>query len=386
VHRVYRYRLYPTRAQDASLRATLEILREVYNAALQERRDAWKKQRVAVRRRDQMLQLKLVRADRADVRAVHVHLLQDACWRLDRAYAAFFRRCKAGEKLGYPRFKGRGRYRTFTFQDCKKKRRWLVAGGKRLSLTGIGDVKIKLHRPYEGTLKQVSVTLSGDGHWYALLCCAELPAKPLPATGQCVGVDVGIRAFATLSNGESVENPRPHQAAQRKLKTAQRRVSRRERGSARRRAAVVLLANRHDKVARVRRDFHHKTARDLVQRFDSIAIEDLNIKGLAAGMLAKQVTDAAWAQFISILAYKAESAGRELIKVDPRGTSQECSECGAVVRKSLAVRVHTCPECGLVLDRDHNAAINIGTRAGHALRGGPGNGRLAEPRSLCLAR
>jgi len=333
-----------------------------------------------------MAQIKEVRCARDEYACIHVHLLQDSITRLDRAYRAFFRRCTAGEKPGFPRFKGRGRYRTLTFKDCKTKKRWIVAGDKRLSLAGIGDVKIKLHRPYEGTLKQVSVTLGGDGQWYATFACVDVPAKPLPATGQSVGVDVGISAFATLDNGESVENPRPYEAAQRKLKTAQRRVSRRKRGSSRRCKAVARLASLHDKIARVRRDFHHKTALDLVQRFDSIAVEDLNVKGLAAGMLAKQVHDAGWGQFISILADKAESAGREIIKVDPRGTSQDCSGCGAAVRKMLRVRVHACPECGLVLDRDHNAAINVAIRAGHALRGGLSNGQLDEPRSPCLAR
>ncbi len=376
--RVYRYRLCPTRAQDAAMRETLERLRELYNAALQERRDAWQKQRVAIGVYQQGLQLKHLREVRSDYKSIPSLLLEDSLRRLDHAYRAFFRRSKAGHgSPGFPRFKGRGRYRSFAYAGCAgpgRKTRWIVAGGRRLSLTGIGDVRIKLHRPYEGTLKQVSVTLGADGCWYAALCCADVPAKTLPTTGRAVGVDVGIAVFATLDNGEAVENPSPYQSAQRKLKTAQRRVCRRKRGSARRRAAVVLLAKQHDKVARVRRDFHHKVALDLVQRFDSIAVEDLNIKGLAGGMLAKQVHDAGWAQFIEILAGKAESAGRELIKVNPSGTSQECSGCGARVPKALRVRVHSCPHCGLVLDRDHNAAINIRNRAGAQPSGMVANG------------
>ncbi len=369
MRRVYRYRLYPTRAQDAALRGTLGICCEVYNAALQERRDAYAKQGVSVSAYTQMAQLRDVRAAREDVASVHVHLLQDAVTRLDRAFGAFFRRCKSGDAPGFPRFKSRNRYRTFTFKDCRTKKRWVVAGGKRLSISGVGDVKIKLHRPYEGVLKQVSVTLSGDGHWYAQLACDQVHARPLPPTGEHAGIDVGITTFATLSNGDEIANERPYEAAHARLATAQRRVSRkRNKRSNRRRKAVALLAKQHDKIKRVRKNFHHKVALDLVRRFDSIAVEDLNIKGLAAGMLAKQVHDAGWAQFISILADKAESAGRELIKVDPRGTSQECSLCGAVVRKTLAVRTHTCPKCGLVMGRDHNAAINVEGR-GRRLRG-----------------
>lgn len=386
--RVYKYRLYPTSSQDTALRGTLERLRELYNAALQERRDAYRKQGITLSAYGQMAALRGVREVREDIAAIHTHLLQDAITRLDRAYRAFFRRCKAGEKPGFPRFRGKGRYRTFTFKDAKNRNgARLAAGGQRLQLAGIGKVKLKLHRPLEGVLKQVSVTLDGDGHWYATFACADLPEKPLPSTGERTGIDVGITTFATLSSGEEVVNPRPYEAAQRKLKRAQQRVARkRNKRTARRRKAVALLAKQHAKVERVRRDFHHKTALNLVQRFDSIAVEDLNIKGLAAGMLAKQVHDAGWAQFITILASKAESAGREIIKVDPRGTSQECSGCGAVVKKALAVRVHACPTCGLVMGRDQNAAINIGKRPGHGRRG-----RIEQwldptiPRSPCLA-
>jgi putative transposase len=381
------------------LRETLERLRELYNAALQERREAYRKQGITLSAYSQMAELCGVREVREDIKAIHTHLLQDAITRLDRAYRAFFRRCKSGETPGFPRFKGKGRYRTFTFKDAKNRNgARLLAGGQRLELAGVGKLKIKLHRPMEGVLKQVSVTLDGDGHWYAAFACADVPEKPLPGTGKRTGIDVGITTFATLSNGEEVPNPRPYEAAQRRLKRAQQRVARkRNKRTVRRRKAVALLGKQHATVERVRRDFHHKTALELVQRFDCIKVEDLNIRGLAAGMLAKQVHDAAWGQFIEILAGKAESAGRELIKVDPRGTSQECSRCGAVVRKSLAVRVHSslargtarfdaCPECGLVLGRDHNAAIIVEKRPGHGRRG-----RIEQwldpsiPRSPCLA-
>jgi putative transposase len=386
VRRVYRYRLYPTRAQDAALRETLERLRELYNAALQERRDAYRATGKGPTCYQQQATLIEVRQVRPEYAAIHTHLLQDVLTRLDRAFKAFFRRCNAGEEPGYPRFKGRGRYRTFTFKDVAHGNgAKLVAGGTRVRLAGVGNVKIKLHRPYEGRIKQIAVTLDGDGHWYGTLSCDEVPPKPLPATGRSVGIDVGIRTFAALSDGCMVANPRHLESRRRDLARAQRKVSRRKRGSARRRKARVLLAKHHAHVANARKDFHHKLARDLVRRYDRIAIEDLHVRSLSSGMLARSVHDAAWAQFATILAGKAESAGRELVRVDPRGTSQLCSACGAEVRKSLGVRVHDCPQCGYVADRDTNAARNI-QRRGHRRRGGVLNAAAEDPRSPCLAR
>jgi putative transposase len=380
--RVYRYRLYPSRAQHVVMLGILWLLRELYNAALQHRSDVYRRTGETVSAYTQMREIAGIREVRPEYQAIHTHLLQDAITRLDRAFSAFFRRCKAGDLPGYPRFKGRDRYRTFTFKDASHNNGVrLAAGGKRVKLAGVGNVKLKLHRPVEGRIKQASVTLSGDGHWYVAFACDGVQPNPLPATGASIGVDVGITTFAALSNGELVSNPRPYETAQQALGKAQRVVSRRKRGSHRRRKATRKLAKRHDKVSRVRLDFHHKTALDLVRRFDVIAVENLNVKGLAQMALAKQVHDAGWAQFTNIIRAKAEKAGREVVAVDPRGTSQECSGCGAVVKKGLGVRVHTCA-CGLVLDRDTNAAINIASR-GHRLRGGLN--APVEPRSPYLA-
>jgi putative transposase len=382
--RVFRYRLYPTTAQDERMRWTLDRLRELYNAALEQRREAYRRQGVSLSRYGQAKEIKDIRRELPEFASIHVHLLQDAIRRLDLAYRAFFRRVKAGEKPGFPRFRGRGRYDSFTFHDAPNRNGVAFDGrAKRLRLTGIGHVKVKVHRPLEGRLKQVTVTLAGDGHWYACLCCDDVPAKPLPATGQSVGVDVGIKAFATLSNGDQIENPRYYECVQKKLRRAQRRLARRKRGSNRRRKAVLLLRKQHDKIRRTRLDFHHKVALDLVRRFDSIAVERLNIKGLVRSRLAKQVNDAAWGGFLKILHGKAECAGREVWEVDPRGTSQRCSGCGATVPKPLSQRIHDCPGCGLVLDRDQNAARNI-HGLGQSLRGGLSNGRPVEPRSSVL--
>jgi putative transposase len=368
VVKAFRYRLYPTRAQDAALRSTLERLRRLYNAALEERREAYRKQGVSVTRAQQEKALTEIKRAEADYADDHTHLLQDVTTRLDRAFQAFFRRCKAGENPGYPRFKGRGRYHTFTFKDAAHGNgAKVVAGGQRVQLAGIGKVKFKLHRPLRGRLKTVSITLDSDGHWYAVFTCDRVPAELLPPTGAETGLDVGIASFATLADGETIDNPRPLEHAQQKLTKAQRRRARKRAGSNRRRKAARLEAKHHARVRNARKDFHHKTARALVRRFDRIVVEDLNVKGLAGGMLARPVHDAGWAQFLTILACKAESAGRDNPRVNPAGTSQTCSGCWAHVPKDLSVRVHQCPHCGLVLDRDANAARNL-LRLGRSLR------------------
>lgn len=383
--RVYRYRLYPTRAQDAALRGTLGKLRELYNAALQERMAAYRHHGETLTAYTQMAQLPAIKAVRPEFGDVYSQVLQDVFTRLDRAFRAFFRRVKAGQTPGFPRFKGRDRYKTFTFKQPGNGSAKLVVGGKRVKLAGIGNVKIKLHRPLEGRIKQASVTLGGDGHWSIAFACDEVPAKPLAKTGKSVGIDVGITTFAALSDGGMVQNPRVYEHAQATLRREQRKLARRKRGSHRRRKQVRLVAGVHDRVRRTRLDFHHKAALDVVLRFDAIAVEDLCVKGLAGGRLAKHVHDAAWAQFTTILASKAESAGREFYRVDPRGTSQRCSDCGAEVRKGLHVRVHHCPHCGYVVDRDLNAARNV-QRLGHSRRGGVASGLPVEPRSPHLAR
>lgn len=378
MQRVYRYRLYPSSAQAAALVRLLGLLRALYNACLQERRDAWRQQVAAhpddprarkspVSKVSQDKQLRAVREVNSDYAGIHFHLLQDMVLRCDRAFQAFFRRVRHGGKPGYPRFKGRDFFKSFTFKDAPNRQgAALTAGGKRLRIHGVGNVKIKLHREHEGKLKQIRLIRLGDDHWYADFVCADVPGRFLPPATDSVGIDLGIKTFAAMSNGTVIENSRVGATGAVDLANAQRRLARRKRGSNRRREAKRLVVKQHLRVARQRLDFQHKAAIGLVRRYQTIYVEDLNIKGLAAGMLAKQVNDAAWGQFIRILTYKAESAGREVVKVDPRGTSQRCSECGVVVPKDLSVRVHRCP-CGYTADRDLNAARNI-IRLGQSLR------------------
>src|SRR6185312_16894190 len=203
----------------------------------------------------------------------------------------------------------------------------------------------------------------------AILSCADVPTQPLAPTGQAIGIDLGLESFATLADGTMIHNPRCYRRAERRLKTAQRRVSRRKKGSNRRRNAVKLLAKAHQKVRRQRQDFQQKAALALVQQFDTIYHEDLQVANMLKNHhLAKSIADAGWSAFLSILAAKAAYAGRRVVAVPPAYTSQTCSGCGIVVQKGLSVRWHSCPNCGTSLHRDHNAARNI-ERAGQALQG-----------------
>lgn len=368
MNRSYKYRIYPTKAQERLLLWTLRRCCELYNGALQERRSYYKKFGKGLSFYNQSAELPLLKEVREDFKEVSAQVLVDTLKRLDLAFQSFFRRLKSGEKPGFPRFKPSRTYNSFKYPDLARGRgAKLILGGRKVRLSGIGDVKIKFHRDLEGVAKQAIVSLDGDGHWYINFLCDQVPVRSLPRAGKSVGLDLGISKFAALSDGRFVENPKFLSASERKLVFAQRKLEKKKKGSNRRRKAVQSLQKLHAKVARQRRDFHFKTAASLVKEFDEIYVEDLNIKGLASSRLARQVNDAGWGQFISISMDKAESAGRSVVKIDPRGTSQRCSGCRTVVKKSLSQRTHSCPECGLVLGRDTNAALNV-QRLGLSLR------------------
>jgi putative transposase len=282
---------------------------------------------------------------------VFSQVLQDTLRRLDKTYKAFFARMKRGQKAGFPRFKGRNRYDSFTYPQSG------FELGTKLQLSKIGSIKIKQHRDIEGEIKTLTIRREA-GCWYA---CFSVEYQPtvLPHNSKNIGIDVGLEAFATLSDGTRIENHRYYQAAQANLRRAQRKVARRQnKKSKRRRKAILLLQKAHQHVANQRKDFQHKLSTQLVQKFGMIAVEDLNIRGLSAGILGKAVHDVAWSSFLNMLAYKAANAGRQVIKVDPKYTSQECPTCHALEKKSLSERVHRC-DCGLTIGRDHAAAFVI---------------------------
>jgi putative transposase len=287
--------------------------------------------------------------------------------RVDRAFQAFFRRLKTDESPGYPRFHGRNRYNSFTYPQVGDH------GGARLDngflvLSKIGRIAVRWSRPMEGTIRTVTLSREADG-WYVSFSCSDVPVQPLPPTGQETGIDLGIEAFATLSDGLRIFSPGWYRKAEQALKIAQRRVSRRKKGSNRRRKAVALLARAHQKVRRKRQDFHQKTALALVRANDTLYHEDLQTANMLKNHhLAKRISDAGWAAFLNILSFKAACAGRRVVAVNPAFTSQICSGCGNVVHKGLSIRWHSCPDCGMSLHRDHNAALNI-LRLGKDQRG-----------------
>jgi putative transposase len=360
VRRTYRYRLYPTRNQAQALEEQLGEACELYNAALQHRRDMWRDHRVSMSVFEQQREIKDLRvAGLLDPR-VNAWSQGAVLVRLDRAFQAFFRRLKAGERPGYPRFRSACRFDTLAWSFRHGGIGLTDAG--RLRLQGVGHVKIKMHRPIPlgARLRQGSVTRHAD-RWYVSLALDDVGSRPLPATGRSIGIDLGISTFAATSDGEMLPGPRANRAAAQAVRRAQRTVARRRGGSNRRRKAAALLARQREREANRRSDHAHKVSRDLVRRYDTICIEDLRVRGLARGILARDVHDQGWGLFTQLLASKAEDAGRELILVDPKNTSQACSACGEIVPKSLAVRVHSCA-CGYTADRDVNAARNILTR------------------------
>jgi putative transposase len=377
--KAYKYRIYPTSKQTAALQWTLDRCRELYNAALQERKEAYKYAKKTISAFEQMRSLTEIKAEvRTEYQEIGSHVLQDVIKRIDKAFKAFFRRIKNGETPGYPRFQGRDRYDSFCFPDASG---WKLAidekGKGKLSITSIGGIKIKLHRPLEGKIKTTTIKREGE-HWYAVFSCEVERVPQLAYSDEAIGIDLGLAKFATLSNGATIENPRYFRKGEKRLAKAQQALSRKKRGSKRRKKAVQKVSRAHRKVRNQRQDFLHKESHSLVRCYEVIVFEDIQPANLskapkpkqdengkylpngasAKGGLNKSILDAGWSTFIAMCEYKAEYAGLTVLRVDPRYTSQVCSGCGTVRKKELSERWHSC-ECGCELDRDHNAALNI---------------------------
>lgn len=350
----FQYRLCPSKSQRTQMIEILESCRWVYNEALATRKNAWEQEQKSISHYDTIKLLPGWKKQKSELREVYSQVLQEVCTRVDLAFQAFFRRIKAGEKPGYPRFRGYGRYDSFTYPQTGFE---LTKEG--LKLSKIGTIKIILHRPICGNIKTLNIRRDAVGNWYANFSC-EVEQEPLPVSEKAIGIDVGLESFVTLSNGEKVINPRFFRKDENELAKAQHKLSKAEKGTperAKRRKAVQHI---HKRITNRRKDFTHKLSHQLVNEYGIIALEKLNNKNMLQNHhLAKSISDAAWNQFIQYITYKAECAGREIVLVDPRNTSKRCSRCGTLVEKSLSVRVHKCPVCGLEIDRDENAAINI---------------------------
>jgi putative transposase len=359
--KTFKYRLYPNKQQQRLLDQQLEECRWLYNLLLAERKTAWEERQESLRYFDQATELPALKAQRPALAQVQSQVLQNVAVRIDLAFKAFFRRCQAGETPGSPRFRGQGRYDSLTYPQvpvgCQ-----LDADAKRVRLHGIGPVKLVLHRPLEGKPKTATVRRSSTGKWYVTFSCACAEPERLPETGQQVGIDVGLKAFATLSSvpEDAIANPRFFRMEERALAKVQRAHSQLDQGTPARRIHRKVIARVHERIAWRRGDFAHQHSRHIVNRFDLIAVEDLSVNRMKHNhCLAKSISDAAWSQFTDLLAYKAAWAGRQFVAVNPAYTSQDCSQCGHRQKLCLSDRTCTCPCCGVILDRDSNAAQNI---------------------------
>jgi len=322
---------------------------------------------------EQKRDLPEIKEIRPEYNDIYSQVLQDVLLRLKRAFDNFFRRVNEGQTPGYPRFQGRNRYDSFTYPQSG-----IALEKKKITLSKIGTLRVKVHRKVEGTIKTCTMKHEA-GQWYVLLSCEMNQPEQLPVSHEDVGIDLGIIHFAALSNGEFLESPRHYRKAEKKLKKLQEALSRKKRGSHRRAAAVKAVAKAHRKVRNQRRDFAHKATRKLVNRFQVIVLEELQTKNLvkrpkpkqdeetghylpngaaAKGGLNKSISDAGWGMFTEMLQVKAASAGRVVAFVNPKYTSQMCSMCGVISPKTLEERWHSCA-CGCELDRDTNAAKNI---------------------------
>lgn len=366
-YKAYKFRLYPNANQERELEIALETHRRLYNDALAQREWFWQEWQISRSYEEQSAWFKDQREKNPYYARLNFTSAQGTLRRLEKAFDDFFRRVKNGEEPGYPRYKSRDRFNSILFP---KYGNGVKITGKRLYVQHVGKVRVCLHREVEGKIKTVSLKREGD-KWHAVLAC-DLP-EPVKAGNAlpAVGLDVGLTHFATLSTGEKIDNPRFLKDALPELRRAQRAVSRKKKGGKNRRKAQRRVRRLHARVANLRHEHRHQVCNDLLSRYGKVAVERLNVQGMVRNhRLARAIIDVGWSSFVETLKFKAERAGAEVKEVSPHYTSQQCSGCGALVRKNLSVRVHRCG-CGLVMDRDENAALNILERAW------PGTGQLS---------
>jgi putative transposase len=352
--RTFQYRIELSKSAETICIQWIEQCRILYNLALEQRIMVYKQSKNPISLYDQQNQLPEFKEAFPIFKQIGSQCLQDVLQRLDKAFKAFFRRLKIG-KTGYPRFKSTDRYDSFTLTQAG----WKLEG-RYLHLAKIGRLKLFLSRQIEGKIKTITIRRTSTGKWFVSFCCDEVPFRIYPETTKEIGIDVGIKSFAVDSDGRIIENPKFLKQSTKRLRVKQRTLSRRHKGSHRRQKARLQVAKLHEHITNQRKDFLHKAANHYIQNNKRIFLEDLKISNMARNHnLARSISDCSWGLFFQILSYKAEEAGREIVKVNPNGTSQRCSSCGERVPKKLSNRIHCCPHCGLVLDRDENAAINI---------------------------
>jgi putative transposase len=355
--KTFKYRLLGNKITFDNADEWLLLCRRLYNVALEQRICAYKQNKKTISYYTQSKQLPELKETFPEYRAVGAQVLQDVLDRLDKAYKSFFRRAKNGEgKTGFPRFKGEGRYNSFTLKQTG----WEL-DGRYLTINNIGRFKLRLSRPIEGNIKTVIIRKSPTKQWYVCFSCDNVPEKILPESDKIIGLDVGIKSFLTDSKDNKVENPKFLKHKIKELRVKQRKLSRAKKGLNRRKKAKLRVAKCHEKITNQRRDFHHKLANQYITDYGIIVVEKLEIGNMIKNhKLTRDISDCAWGDFFEILSYKAEEAGREIIQINPKNTSKTCSECGAINQElKLSDRNWLCKSCGTYHDRDFNAAKNI---------------------------
>jgi len=371
---IFRYRLYPSKAQTKTLEEQLELCRQTHNFLLGHCKQQYEETGRTPTQFDLNNLLINIKRLRPEIFPVFSQVLQNISKRIKDGYTNFYARRRAGLKAGLPRFKKYGRYKSITYPQLGFR-----IEGNRLLLSKIGAIRIRQHRELPEQIKTLTVKRNPSGKWYACFSCV-METQPREKPFEDVGIDVGLHSYAALSDGARIENPRFYRKSERRLAHLQRRMSRKERGSRNWVKARTKVARLHERIDNRRTDFLHKESRKITDAYGTVYFEDLKIGNMVKNhRLAKSISDG-WGKFIRMIAYKAESAGGQLIQVDPRGTSQMCSRCGEKVEKTLSDRMHECPSCGLVMDRDHNAALNILAR-GREIRRGPPEFRPAEDKT-----
>jgi putative transposase len=353
---MFQYRIYPTKKQQNVLESQLEECRWLYNHLLEKRRDTYEQNGKGLSCYEQQATYTILKQERPSLDLVHSQVLQHVAVRIDLAFKAFFRRCKAGEQPGYPRFKGKDRYTSLTFPQVPSGCH--LTDGK-LVVSKVGKVKMVLHRALPGKPKTCTISKSSTGKWYACFA-TEVEPERLPENSHAVGIDVGLKTFATLSDGQEIENPRFFRAEEKALAKVQRKHSKLTKGTPERRKHRKAVARVHERIKWKRQNFTHQQSRRIVNQFGIICGEDLRVNRMLQNQcLAKSISDAAWSAFFDQLSSKAGEAGRQLIKVNPAYTSQDCSRCHHRQKMPLSERVYHCPCCNLSIDRDLNASVNI---------------------------
>ena len=347
--RNYKFRIYPSKTQEMQMKEHLWIEKNLWNTLLEANQKKYDEEKKFLTRNEMQKMVKDTGLF-SQVAQTLSHRLQKALWRMVKLR-------KQGKECGYPRFKNIDRMKSLNYPQAGFKL------DKKLKVTPFGEISIKQHRKIEGNIKTLTLKKEPSGKWFAIFCAETMPQTPKINIGEAVGLDLGLMNLATLSNGEIIKNPHQFKKLENKLAKVQRDLSKKHKKSHNKNKAKLKVATIHEKIANTRLDYLHKQANSLLSRYSLIAMEKLNITNMSRQSHSKNINDASWGIFTNILCYKAEEAGSKIVFVNPKDTTKMCSNCGTKTDKHLWERTHNCPSCGLSIDRDLNASINILIRA-----------------------